>query len=817
MSKHRAQGTNRLPLVDAAQDAHSAAERFDTSDQARAGERTSKGRLPVQLTSFVGREREVAEVEGLLVDHRLLTLTGPGGSGKTRLALAVAFEVVGSFENGVWFVELAPLTDPNLVPQAVANAVGAREAPGRPLDETLFEHLRDKELLLILDNCEHLVEACAKLADALLRSCPRMRILATSRERLSVGGEGAWLVPSLDMPDLLGLGRGLSADELMEFSAVRLFVERAQDAVPAFGLTERNAPVVAKLCRRLDGIPLAIELAAARVRVLSVEQISSRLEDSFALLAGGSRMADPRQRTLRAAIDWSHELLSEGERVLFRRLSVFAGGFGLEAAEKVCGGEGIQEADVLELLSRLVEKSLVLVVERDGEARYRMLETVKRYGQERLEGGEEAERIRERHAGYCLALAEEAETELREQEAWLGRLEREHDNFRAALRWALDTEDAEEQATGRAQLGLRLAAALAQGRFWNAYGVGEGLRWLERGLAKTTASTSPVRAKAFRQAGYLAIWRGDYQRGGALLEEGMALYKELGDDPGVAISLFHLGQMAVHGRDRERTKALRVEAEALRKRLTDRQATGFLLVFLGMAAQDEENHDRAVALLEESLVLNRELGDMLGTAVCLTGLGVSALELGDSERAAVLYEEDLRLLRRLRDKTGTSYGLRGMAGVAALRGDASRAARLWGADEALRETIGLPLSRFDRAHPDYEGLLAAARSRFDDETSWEAARADGRTMSPDDAIEYALGTEEAVAPPPEDTTTSSLLSEREAEILKLVAEGLTNPQIAQRLYLSPRTIGQHLRSVYRKLGVPTRAAAAREAAERGLV
>jgi predicted ATPase/DNA-binding CsgD family transcriptional regulator len=814
MSKHRAQGTNRLPLLDGAQDAPSATERFDTSDQARAGEHASKGVLPVELTSFVGREHEVAEVEGLLADHRLLTLTGPGGSGKTRLALAVAFEVVGSFENGAWFVELAPLTDPNLVPQAVAHALGVREAPGRSLDETLFEHLQDKELLLILDNCEHLVEACAMLANALLRSCPRARILATSRESLGVGGEGAWLVPPLDMPDLLGLGRGLSAEELCSYEAVRLFVERAKDAVPDFGLTERNAPVVAKLCRRLDGIPLAIELAAARVRVLSVEQISSRLEESFALLAGGNRTADPRQRTLRAAIDWSHELLSEGERVLFRRLSVFAGGFGLEAAEKVCAGEGIQEVDVLELLSRLVEKSLVLVVERDGETRYRMLETVKRYGQERLEGSEGAERIRERHAGCYLALAEEAEPELREQAAWLGRLEREHDNFRAALQWALD---AEEPATGRAQLGLRLAAALAQGRFWNAYGVGEGLRWLERGLAKTAASTSPVRAKAFRQAGYLAIWRGDYQRGGALLEEGMALYKELGDDPGVAISLFHLGQMAVHGGDRERTQALRVEAEALRKRLTDRQATGFLLVFLGMAAQDEGNHDLAVALLEESLALSRELGDMLGTAVCLTGLGVSALELGDSERAAAFYEEDLRLLRRLRDKTGTSYGLRGMACVAALRGDATRAARLWGADEALRETIGLPLSRFDRAHPDYEGLLAAARSRFD-EASWEAARAEGRTMSPDDAIGYALGPEEAATLPPEDnTSTSSLLSEREAEILKLVAEGLTNPQIAKKLYLSPRTVGQHLRSVYRKLGVSSRAAAVNEATRRGLI
>jgi predicted ATPase len=287
MSKHRTQGTKRLPLVDGGHEADPAA---GSPDRTRAAGHTWKGGLPVELTSFVGREREVAEVKGLLADHRLLTLTGPGGSGKTRLALAVAFEVVGSFEDGAWFVELAPLSDPDLVPQGVAQALDVREAPGRPLAETLVKHLRDKELLLILDNCEHLVEACAVLADALLRSCPGVRILATSREALAVGGEGAWLVHSLDLPDPR---RRSSVEELGRYEAVRLFVERAHDATSGFELTERNAPAVARVCRQLDGIPLAIELAAVRIRALSVEQISSRLEDSLALLAGGNCTADP--------------------------------------------------------------------------------------------------------------------------------------------------------------------------------------------------------------------------------------------------------------------------------------------------------------------------------------------------------------------------------------------------------------------------------------------------------------------------------------------------------------------------------------------
>jgi predicted ATPase len=606
------------------------------------------------LASFVGREREISELESLLAGGtRLLTLTGPGGSGKTRLASAVAFEVAENFEDGVWWVELAPAADPGLVPQAVAQVLNVPESPGDSLTDAIADDLRELEILLVLDNCEHLVEACALFADALLRVCPGLAILATSREVLGVAGERNFPVPPLSLPVSGHIG---SVEGLMDYEAVRLFVDRARAVAPDFELAGANALDVARLCRRLDGMPLAIELAAARARVLSVEQISTRLDESFDLLMGNPRTTMARQRTLRAAMDWSHDLLSEEEKILFRWLAVFAGGFTLDAAERVCAGEGIEYGEALELLSNLVDKSLVMVVERDGAARYRLLETIKRYATEKLEESGEAGGVKRRHAEYYLALAEEAGREPREQDSWLKRLEAEQANFGAALTWALGAEDALDPEGERAEVGLRLAAALAQVRFWSAYSPSEGLGWLGRGLSATEASGSPVRGEALGHAGFLALWRGEYPRAAAMFGEAMTLHKELVDEAGVAASIFHLGNLALHGLDLEQAEALRLEAEALLPELSDPQAAALLLYFLGTAALAEGDRDRADTLVEEGLKVNRQIGDLRGMAMCLTNLGISALERGDPERAATLYEEDLLGLRRLRDKMGTVCG-----------------------------------------------------------------------------------------------------------------------------------------------------------------
>src|SRR5919112_376772 len=429
--------------------------------------------LPSELSSFVGREEELTEVKRLLENNRLLTLTGSGGCGKTRLALAAARKVVERFENGVWMVELASLAEPSLVPQAVASTLGVRERPGSSLTVVLSDYLRTRNLLLILDNCEHLIDVCAELTEAWLHSCPALRVFATSREALGITGEVAWPVPSLSLPDLRRLP---DPEGLPRYESSRLFVERTVAVRPDFTLTEQNASAVAEVCYRLDGIPLAIELAAARTKVLSVQEISTRLGDSFRVLTAGSRTATSRQRTLRATMDWSHELLCQKERVLFRRLSVFAGGFTLGAPESICAGEGLQSDEELELLSHLVDKSLVNMWEDRTGTRYRLLETIRQYGWERLEEVGEAAHVRERHAGYYLAVAEEAEPELKgeRQVTWLERLETEHENLRVTMAWLLGRGESEEAA--------RLGWAL-----WLFWGIrthlAEGRRSMERALS----------------------------------------------------------------------------------------------------------------------------------------------------------------------------------------------------------------------------------------------------------------------------------------------------------------------------------------------
>jgi predicted ATPase/DNA-binding CsgD family transcriptional regulator len=771
---------------------------------ARTPERTPNN-LPSALSSFVGRKKELAEVRQLLEDTRLLTLTGAGGCGKTRLALAAADDLVATFADGLWLVDLAPLADPSLVPQAVASTLGLREQPGRSLTKTLSDNLASKRVLLVLDNCEHLIEACAGLAESLLRSCPELRVLATSREALGITGEVAWPVPSLSLPDLR---RMPNTDGLSWYESVRLFVERTEAVKPTFALTEQNAPSVAKICYRLDGIPLAIELAAARAKVLSTEEISERLDDCFALLTAGNRTALPRHRALRATMDWSHELLPEQEQILFRRLSVFSGGFTLKAAESVCAGEDFERSNVLDLLSHLVDKSLVIVWENSTGTRYRLLETVRQYGRERLDESEDE--VERRHAGFFVGLAEEAEGELSgsDQARWLTRLQTEHDNLRAALSWSLG----EKRDLG---FGVRLAAALWP--FWFARGyLSEGRRWLESAVSQSGHAAPHAWAKALNGAGWLATFQDEYGAAKVMIEEGLALYRELGDKEGIASSLVYLGFVAVLGQRTDVPLAsLLEEATVLKQDLRDRRTVANLLALEGLVALGRGDLEQAVALNEEGLALFRQVSDVLGVVACLTNIGLMMLAQDDYERSATLLRESLRLARGLDHKLYIQYGIIGLAGVAASQGLPVRAARLWGAAEGMSETYGTQLARAVRALIDYEGRLAVARSRLDD-AAWSAAWEEGRGMNSEQAIEYAL--EQETGPePPAPVAHPAGLSDREAEVLRLVATGLTNAEVAGQLFLSSRTVEWYLGSIYRKVGLHSRTEAARFAVEHDLL
>ena len=777
--------------------------------------------LPAQRSSFVGRERETLEVKRELATTRLLTLTGAGGSGKTRLALEVARDLVQAYPDGVWLVELAPLSEGAMVPKAVAEALKISERPQEPLADTLVEVLRDRRLLLVLDNCEHLIEATARLADKLLDSCPRVRILATSREALGLEGEARWLVPPLSVPDQQ---RTLTRQELEGYESVRLFVERARGRDPAFTLSPHNALTVAEVCRRLDGMPLAVELAAGRVGTLSLEQILERLKDALGLLTRGRRTAAPRHRTLKGTLDWSYDLLSEDEKKLFGRLSTFAGGWTLEAAEAV-GAEGSVEAgDVLELLSGLVEKSLVVARGSDeGGVRYRLLEPVRQYALEWLEKSEESEAARRAHAAYFLALAERAEPELmgKEPGTWLAALGREVGNLRAALSWALDAD--REPGDERIETGLRLANALA--RFWDAQGPDEGRRWLEKGLAHGAEVPPPVRAKALGEAGFVAVYEGD-PRSIPMLTEALDLCAEIGDRPGMLATVDNLGHALAYHADAETAVSVKAKVETLLADSGDRAVAAHLAHFLGYAAATEKDFDEMRLRWKEALALYRELGDTRNVALCLPSLGHLMLVFRDFGEAERLFEEGLAVERRLKYKTVIFFHLIGLAAVATHRDHLRRAAKLYGASEALREAAGLSLKPLAKHAYDYEGYLATVRAGLG-EPDFDAAWSEGRTMSLDQAIEYALSADNPSATSPSSATAQPSppsapehpagLTSREVEVLGLVAEGLTSSQVAHRLFLSPRTVHRHLSSIYRKLGVGSRVGATRFAVEHGLV
>ncbi len=731
--------------------------------------RSGRHNLPLQLTSFVGREHDLAAVKRLLATTRLLTLTGVGGTGKTRLALQVAAELLDQNAEGVWLVELAALADPAFVPRTVAATFGLRDQAGRSPLETLLDHLRPKAILLVLDNCEHLIEASAQLVDAVLRACPRAQVLATSREGLGIAGEVTWSVPSLSLPD----ARQAQDKETVSASeAVRLFVQRAQAAKPDFALSDQNAGAVARICQRLDGIPLAIELAAARVKVLTVEQIATRLaeRDRFRLLTGGSRTALERQQTLRAAMDWSYQLLSAPERRLLRRLAVFAGGWTLEAAEQVCSGDGLERLDVLDWLARLVNKSLVVISADEAEvSRYHFLETIREYALERWRESDDVSALRQCHTLYYLGLAETAAFELDgpRQRDWNSRLRLERGNLRAALDWII------EQDAG--DLGPRLVRALEG--FWFVEGLhGEGRQWITLLLARArTAWPAEQRAQALRIAGVLSWQQGDYaaarglleecattfrqlddQRGltqalnglgrallftgehahaRALLDEAIELSQEIGDRDWLARSLEGRAYVAMHEADYPAARALFERALSIQQSLDSPRGFPQALNDLGDVARCEGDYERAADLYRESLARFQANGIMVEIGSVLHNLGYVMLAQGDQPRARALFADSLALHREHDNQPGMLESLAGFGALLAAQGQPRQAAVLFGAITALRAAIQAPMWPAERV--EFERNLAGVRAALG-EAAVQSAFRESHSLTLSEATAYAL-------------------------------------------------------------------------------
>jgi predicted ATPase/DNA-binding SARP family transcriptional activator len=676
--------------------------------------KSPRNNLPHRLTTFIGREQEQTEIIDFMAKNRLVTLVGVGGVGKSRLALQVGEKSLSNFPDGVWLVELAPISDPALLPQIILNTLGLLEQAGHSPLDILADFLRTKKALLILDNCEHLLQACAQLSEALLHACLKLQILATSREGLSIEGETVYLVPTLSTPD----PQGAMLESLLDYDAVQLFLERAQTALEGFMLTGGNASAIAQVCHRLEGIPLALELAAARVQLLRVEEIAARLDDRFHLLTSGSRTALPRHQTLQAMIDWSHDLLSGPEQVLLRRLSVFAGGWTLEAAESVCvdvGQDGIVSREVLNLLASLVNKSIILAKREQGkEIRYLMLETIREYARDKLAATGEGEILRQRHLAYFVGLAERAEPNLRafDMMVWLDRLEEEHDNIRRALAWAQE-RDVESQ--------LRLASGLLW--FWHIRGFkNEGCQWLaqglssyalERGEGPLLPTRALIRAKGLFTMGFLKIMSNEWEMGAVLSEESLSLFRELGaaGRRGMAYALWNMSVIADSKQDYQWQQALLEEGLAVFKDLGDKFGAAQCLMSLGFVAMHYRDYEQARICIEGHLALRKEIGDMDGVAIALDDLGFLAASQGNYEQARINYESSLSLFRELRNKWAMSWVLADVGSAAIAQGDFEQATKIFEEARSYHQDLGdrsrftitlIRLGSIARSQGDYE-------------------------------------------------------------------------------------------------------------------
>ncbi len=855
---------------------------------------THPNNLPTQPTPFIGREKEVAAVGHLLCreDVHLVTLTGPGGTGKTRLALQVAAELSDLFADGIYFVDLAPVSDPALVIAAIAQSLGIREVSGQPLVERLKDELQRKQMLLLLDNFEQVVSAAVQVAD-LLTTCPQLKVIVTSRVVLHVQAEQEFFVPSLSLPDPNHLPDLVA---LSQYESVALFIRRAQSVRPDFQVTNANAPAVAEICVRLDGLPLAIELAAARMKLLSPEALLARLGQPLHVLTSGPRDVVARQQTLRNTIEWSYQLLDAQEQQLFRRLSAFVGGCTLEAIEALCTSLGGAVESVLDTVASLADKSLLQRMEQQAgqEPRFSMLETIREYALERLAASGETEAARRAHAAYFLRLAEEAEQGMvgPQQAFLLERLEQEHDNLREALEWALE-KVTDEKAAERREIGLRLSAALKE--FWMMHGhYREARTFLERALAVSEGTSTSVRARVLRAIASVADFQGDidrievvaqqslalsreledtcgiadslgllaaaawlrgkiveavslheeqvrllrqvgepgkvadalfawaeqvsslgeYARGQALFEEALALFLQAGNELWVGVTLVHsaswlwftLGDLATMRQQFQ-------EGQALITKVGDRAWSAECLWIAALLALSEGEPVRASGLAQESLSIYREMGDPWYSAWSLHLLGRIETQRGEMPAARTYYQQSLALNQQVGEKWMTPFNLEGLAGVVATQGALRWAAQLWGAAEALREAIDVPRLPVDRRG--YEQAVATVRAQLGEE-AFAIAWQEGRKMSPEQALAASgeLSSSPTTASPP---TYPNGLTAREVEVLCVVAQGLTNEQVAERLVISPRTVDTHLTSIYGKIGVTSRVAATRYAIEHHLV